>query len=57
MADHYASFVTDFDFETLKSAKIDSLRIPVSYNVFIPEGNRTDAHPKGEAKALDMYIL
>ena len=54
MADHYSSFITDFDFETLKSAHIDSLRIPVSYNLFIPEVNRTDAHPKGEARALDV---
>jgi aryl-phospho-beta-D-glucosidase BglC (GH1 family) len=53
MADHYASFITEFDFEVLKSARIDTLRIPVQYNAFIPEANRTDAHPRGEAKALD----
>lgn len=54
MKDHYASFITDFNLETFKSARIDSLRIPVSYNLFIPEVNRTDTYPKGEARALDV---
>ena len=53
MADHFATFITDYDFKELKSAHIDTLRIPVTYNVFIPEANRTDNFPKGERKALD----
>ena len=56
MADHFATFVTDYDLETLKSANIDTLRIPVSYNMFLPEVNRTDSFPKGERRALDVYV-
>lgn len=54
MADHFATFITDDDLETLKSANIHSLRIPVTYNTFIPEADRTDKFPKGESRALDM---
>ena len=55
MADHYNTFITDFDLAILKDAHIHSLRISVSYNVFLPEANRTDNFPHGERKALDQY--
>src|SRR5271163_4697965 len=55
MQDHWATFITDYDFSQLKEATIDSLRIPVSYNVFIPEGERTDKFPKGQVLELDKY--
>lgn len=54
MADHFATFITDYDLDTLKSANIHTLRIPVSYNAFLPEADRTDKFPKGEGRALDM---
>jgi aryl-phospho-beta-D-glucosidase BglC (GH1 family) len=54
MAHHFATFITDHDLETLRSANIHSLRIPVTYNTFLPEANRTDKFPKGEARELDM---
>jgi aryl-phospho-beta-D-glucosidase BglC (GH1 family) len=57
MADHFATFITDYDLDALKSAHIDTLRIPVTYNTFIPEANRTDNFPRGELKALDVYIF
>jgi aryl-phospho-beta-D-glucosidase BglC (GH1 family) len=57
MADHFATFVTDYDLESIKSAHVDTLRIPLSYNVFIPEQNRTDIFPKGELAALDRFVL
>ena len=56
MADHFAKFVTNFDLEVLESAHIDTLRIPVSYDMFLPEANRTESFPRGERKALDMYL-
>jgi aryl-phospho-beta-D-glucosidase BglC (GH1 family) len=56
MADHFATFITDYDLEELKAAKIDTIRIPVSYNVFIPEANRTDKFPRQEREALDRYL-
>ena len=56
MADHFATFITDYDLEELKSANIDTLRVPVTYNLFIPEANRTDNFPRGESKALDAYV-
>jgi aryl-phospho-beta-D-glucosidase BglC (GH1 family) len=56
MADHYNTFITDYDLETLKNAHIHSLRIPVSYNIFLPDANRTDNFPHGEKKALDRYL-
>jgi aryl-phospho-beta-D-glucosidase BglC (GH1 family) len=55
MADHFATFITDYDLEELKSAKINTIRIPVSYNVFIPEPDRTDKFPHQEREALDRY--
>jgi aryl-phospho-beta-D-glucosidase BglC (GH1 family) len=55
MADHYNTFITDYDLETLKNAHIHSVRIPISYNAFLSEANRTDKFPHGEKKALDMY--
>jgi aryl-phospho-beta-D-glucosidase BglC (GH1 family) len=57
MADHFATFITDYDLEELKAAKIDTVRIPVSYNVFIPEANRTDHFPHHEREALDRYLI
>jgi aryl-phospho-beta-D-glucosidase BglC (GH1 family) len=54
MADHFANFITDNDLKTLRSANIHSLRIPITYNTFIPENNRTDKFPKGERRAVDM---
>lgn len=55
MADHFATFITDYDLDALKSAHINTVRIPVTYNMFIPEANRTDSFPRGELKALDVY--
>lgn len=55
MADHYSTFITDYDLGSLKNAHIHSLRIPVSYNVFLPEANRTDNFPHGQKRALDQY--
>ena len=57
MADHFATFITDYDLVSIKSAHVDTLRIPVSYNLFIAEHNRTDTFPKGELLALDRYVL
>jgi aryl-phospho-beta-D-glucosidase BglC (GH1 family) len=57
MADHFATFITDYDLEELKAAKIDTVRIPVSYNVFIPEANRTDQFPRHEREALDRLLI
>lgn len=56
MADHFATFITHYDLEVLKSAHINTLRIPVSYNTFLPEANRTDSFPRGERNALDVYL-
>lgn len=56
MADHFSTFITNYDLEVLKSAHIDTLRIPVSYNMFLPETTRTDSFPRGERRALDVYI-
>jgi aryl-phospho-beta-D-glucosidase BglC (GH1 family) len=56
MADHFANFISDYDLEALKSAQITTLRIPVYYNMFIAEANRTDNFPNGENDALDTYI-
>jgi len=55
MQEHWASFITDYDFSLLKEATIDSLRIPAPYSVFLSEGERTDKFPKGQALALDKY--
>jgi len=57
MADHYDTFITDYDLETLRNAHIHSLRIVVPYNVFLPDANRTDNFPVGEKKALDTYVF
>jgi len=54
MTNHFATFITDYDLELLKSAHIDTLRIPVTYNMFLPKQNRTGNFPKGELKALNM---
>jgi len=56
MSNHFATFITNSDLEVLKSAHVDSLRIPVSYNMFLPEANRTDSFARGEREALDVYI-
>jgi hypothetical protein len=53
MADHFATFVTDDDLDQLRSTYIESIRIPVSYNTFIPEANRTDIFPSGEFEGLN----
>jgi aryl-phospho-beta-D-glucosidase BglC (GH1 family) len=57
MADHFATFLTDYDLESIKSAHIHTLRIPVSYSTFISEKNRTDHFPRGERAALDVYVF
>ena len=57
MADHYATFITDYDLESIKSAHVHTLRIPVSYNVFISPEDRTDRFPKGEKEALNVYVF
>jgi aryl-phospho-beta-D-glucosidase BglC (GH1 family) len=54
MAHHFATFISDYDLESLKSAHIDTIRIPVTYDLFLPEAGRTGTYPKGEMKALDM---
>jgi aryl-phospho-beta-D-glucosidase BglC (GH1 family) len=56
MADHFATFMTDYDLERIKSANVDTLRIPVTYNMFIEEATRTDNFPRGEQAALDVYV-
>lgn len=53
MEDHFATFITDHDLGLLKSAHIDTVRIPVTYSMFLPKENRTGNFPKGELRALD----
>ena len=53
MEDHFTTFITDHDLGLLKSAHIDTVRIPVTYTMFLPKENRTANFPKGELKALD----
>jgi len=57
MADHFATFITNYDLDTLNAANIDTIRIPVTYNTFVSERNRTDVFPKGERTALNKYSL
>jgi aryl-phospho-beta-D-glucosidase BglC (GH1 family) len=56
MGEHFDTFISDHDFSILKESGIDTLRIPVTYSMFLPKANRTDNFPKGEIRALDVYV-
>jgi len=54
MWDHFFTFISDYDLSVLKSSGINTLRIPVTYNMFIRDVNTTQNFPNGERRALDL---